>query len=187
MIIPASNMHVKSSLASETTEWTVVILDKQEPFEALLARMLAMLDIQPQPHHQPLSLFYELLLSIPSGLYTVLKTEELQDNDQLILRTRDVIQVFVKSSIVSQVTDWTAVYLDEKYYQEEHMWQLLRTIFKQLNIQPDHNLCPYGPTRRVYKLTANDGGTVLLDPSEIRSGDRLTLEQRTDVQASTSE
>ena len=177
-------MHVKSSLASETTEWTVVILDKEEPFEALLARMLNMLDIQPQPHHQPLTLFYELLLH---GEYTVEKTEELQDNDQLILRPRDVIQVFVKSSIVSQATDWTAVYLDEKYYLEQNMGQLFRTIFKQLNIQPDHNLCPYGPTRRVYKLTANDGGTVLLDPSEIRSGDRLTLEQRTDVEASTSE
>ena len=175
-------MHVKSSLASETTEWTVVILDKEEPFEALLARMLDMLDIQPQPHHQPLSLFYELLLD---GEYTVEKTEELRDDDQLILRTRDVIQVFVKSSIVSQVTDWTAVYLDEKYYREENMWQLLRTIFKQLNIQPDDE-SPY-PTSRLYKLTANDGGTVLLDPSEIRSGDRLTLEQRTDVEASTSE
>ena len=178
-------MHVKSSLASEATEWTVVILDKEEPFEALLARMLNMLDIQPQPHHQPLSLFYELLLSIPSGLYTVEKIEELQDNDQLILRPRDVIQVFVKSSIVSQVTDWTAVYLDEKYYLEQQMWQVLQTIFKQLNIKPDDE-SPY-PASRLYKLTANDGGTVLLDPSEIRSGDRLTLEQRTDVEASTSE
>jgi hypothetical protein len=160
----------------------VVILDKQEPFEALLARMLDMLDIQPQPHHQPLSLFYELLLD---GEYTVEKTEELQDNDQLILRPRDVIQVFVKSSIVSQATDWTAVYLDEKYYREENMWQLLRTIFKQLNIKPDYD-SPHPPSQ-LYKLTANDGGTVLLDPSEIRSGDRLTLEQRTDVEASTSE
>ena len=160
----------------------MVILNKEEPFEALLARMLDMLDIQPQPHHQPLSLFYELLLD---GEYTVEKTEELQDNDQLILRPRDLIQVFVKSSIVLQATDWTVVYLDEKYYREENMWQLLRTIFKQLNIQPDDE-SPY-PTSRLYKLTANDGGTVLLDPSEIRSGDRLTLEQRTDVEASTSE
>lgn len=175
-------MHVKSSLASETTEWTVVILDKEEPFEALLARMLDMLDIQPQPHHQPLSLFYELLLD---GKYVVDDIRALEDEDQLILRPRDMIQVFVKSSIVSQVTDWTAVYLDEKYYLEQHMWQLLRTIFKQLNIQPDDE-SPY-PTSRLYKLTANDGGTVLLDPSEIRSGDRLTLEQRTDVEASTSE
>jgi hypothetical protein len=177
-------MHVKSSLASETTKWTVVILDKQEPFEALLARMLDMLDIQPQPHHQPLSLFYELLLD---GKYVVDDIRALEDEDQLILRPRDMIQVFVKSSIVSQVTDWTAVYLDDSEYQQQNMELLFRTIFKQLNIQPDHNLCPYGPTRRVYKLTANDGGTVLLDPSEIRSGDRLTLEQRTDVEASTSE
>ena len=177
-------MHVKSSLALETTEWTVVILDKEEPFEALLARMLDMLDIQPQPHHQPLTLFYELLLD---GEYTVEKTEELQDNDQLILRPRDLIQVFVKSSIVSQATDWTAVYLDEKYYEGYSLDLLLGKIFNQLNIQPDHNLCPYGPTSLVYKLTANDGDTVLLDPSEIRSGDRLTLEQRTDVEASTSE
>ena len=180
-------MHIKSSLASETTEWTVVILNKEEPFEALLARMLDVLDIQPQPHHQPLSLFYELLLSIPSALYTVDKTEELRDDDQLILRPRDMIQVFVKSSIVLQATDWTVVYLDEKYYGGYHLDLLLGKIFEQLNIQPDHNLCPYGPTCRVYKLTANDGGTVLLDPSEIRSGDRLTLEQRTDVEASTSE